>query len=52
VNLLDSLCDASGRSWGLIVGVMLACRNLVGCLAWPLYCWLGFVVIVDTLDRV
>jgi hypothetical protein len=43
---LDSLCDASRRSWGLTVGVMLACLeasrivlySLVRCLAWPLYC--------------
>ena len=45
MNLLHRLCNASGRSWGLKVGVMLACLeipriglwSLMGCLAWPLY---------------
>ena len=27
-------------------------ESLVGCLAWPLYCCMGFLVIVDALARV
>jgi hypothetical protein len=59
VNLLDSLCDACERSRGLIVGVLLACfealridlQILVGCLTWPLYCWLESAMIANSLAR-
>jgi hypothetical protein len=50
-----SLCDARRRSWGLTVHVILTylqvprngLQSLVRFLALPLYCWLGFVEIVD-----